>query len=307
MLLNDDDFELLEGDISVSKEGAYPKSSFSDRVQDYNKALTKGPLVVFGHYLMVYIAIEGMIGTIVKLDYNTTVGKRGKFARFRVVIDLNKPLLIQINIDGSQYNIKDEGLPKICYVCGCFGHLKENCVKQEVEAIKNLEVQSKNGKGSKVVETSSNFGSWMQDTVVNEGNNDQRIDIGVVENIQRRKKGKGKIPQGSGLINVVTKGKPEEDSWGSRKASRPRDMLSDLEGRVAKLEGSMGYVREDLEEVEGRTIELELRQDQIKGQVAEALNANVGAMQKVLNTAVGELTKKDNVLEAMVMALKEKV
>ncbi|MBA0795847.1 hypothetical protein Gohar_006678, partial [Gossypium harknessii] len=174
-------------------------------------------------------AIEGMIGTIVKLDYNTTVGKRGKFARFRVVIDLNKPLLSQINIDRSQYIIKDEGLLKICYVCGCFGHLKENCVKQEVKAIKNLEVQYENGKGSKVVETSSNFGPWMQashlkskhdilveldndilqDTVVKEGNNDQRIDIGMVENIQRRKKGKGKIPQGSGLIDVVTKDKPE--------------------------------------------------------------------------------------------------
>ncbi|KAH1107856.1 hypothetical protein J1N35_011624 [Gossypium stocksii] len=87
-----------------------------------------------------------MSGTIVKIDYNTIVGKRGKFARFRVVIDLNKPLLGQINIDGSQYNIKDKGLPKICYVCGCFGHLKENCVKLEVEAIKNLEVQSENGK-----------------------------------------------------------------------------------------------------------------------------------------------------------------
>lgn len=33
LLLNDDDFELLEGDISVSKEGPYPESSFSDRVQ----------------------------------------------------------------------------------------------------------------------------------------------------------------------------------------------------------------------------------------------------------------------------------
>lgn len=96
-----------------------------------------------------------MIGTIVKIDYNTTAVKRGKFARFAVVIDLNKPLLSQINIDGSQHNIKDEGLPKICYVCGCFGHLKENCVKQAVEAIKNLEAQFENGK--EVVETSSKY------------------------------------------------------------------------------------------------------------------------------------------------------
>ncbi|KAA3470672.1 GroES-like zinc-binding alcohol dehydrogenase family protein [Gossypium australe] len=245
MLLNDDDFELLEGNVSVSKEGPYPKSSFSDRVQknrelcvivrplgrsigyralmkiyllwklsqpDYNKALTKGPLVVIGHYLMseflyqievlvesdgllrlqscridtIPRAIDGMIGAIVKIDYNTTIDKRGKFARFRVVIDLNKPLLSQINIDGSRA-----------------------VLSRKVEAIKNLELQSKNRKGSKVVETSSDFGPWMQDTVVKEGNNDQRMDIVVVENIQRRKKGKGKIPQGSGLIDVVTKDRLE--------------------------------------------------------------------------------------------------
>ncbi|MFQ6661616.1 hypothetical protein Gotur_029720 [Gossypium turneri] len=44
------------------------------------------------------------------------------------------------------------------------------------------------------------------------------------------------------------------DSW---KASRSRDMLSTLENRMFNLEESMGDMRETLEEVEGRTDELD--------------------------------------------------
>ncbi|KAK5838854.1 hypothetical protein PVK06_007598 [Gossypium arboreum] len=69
----------------------------------------------------------------------------------------------------------------------------------------------------------------------------------------------------------------------------------------------MGDVNETLEEVDGYIIELELRYDQLKEQVADALSANVVTMQWVLNTAVGELTEKINALEAMVMDLKDHI
>lgn len=55
----------------------------------------------------------------------------------------------------------------------------------------------------------------LQETVVKEVNNDQRMDIRVVENIRRRKKGKGKIPQGFGPIGAVTKDRPEVQGQGS--------------------------------------------------------------------------------------------
>ncbi|PPR99350.1 hypothetical protein GOBAR_AA21316 [Gossypium barbadense] len=73
---------------------------------------------------------------------------------------------------------------------------------------------------------------------------------------------------------------------GGKKASRSRDMLSNLDSRVTKLKGSMGDVRETLKEVEGCTTELKSRHDQLKGEVIRALNANVVTVQGIFNTIV---------------------
>lgn len=67
----------------------------------------------------------------------------------------------------------------------------------------------------------------------------------------------------------------------------------------------MGDVRETFEEVERRTTKLESRQDQLKGQVAKTYDVNMDAMQWVLNTTVGELIEKDDILEAMMTTLNE--
>ncbi|KAH1031273.1 hypothetical protein J1N35_043447, partial [Gossypium stocksii] len=58
-----------------------------------------------------------------------------------------------------------------------------------------------------------------------------------------------------------------ETCGGGKKASSSRDILLALKDRVAKLEGSTSDVSETLEEVDGRTIEMESRQDQLKEQV----------------------------------------
>ncbi|KAH1121345.1 hypothetical protein J1N35_004505 [Gossypium stocksii] len=91
----------------------------------------------------------------------------------------------------------------------------------------------------------------------------------------------------------------------ARKVSRSRDMLSALDGRVAKLVGPIGNVKETLKEVNRRTRELELRHDQLKDQMAEALSENMDMMQGVLNTVVGELIEKEDVADAIVSTLKE--
>ncbi|KAH1129266.1 hypothetical protein J1N35_000644 [Gossypium stocksii] len=60
-----------------------------------------------------------------------------------------------------------------------------------------------------------------------------------------------------------------------------------------------------LEKVDGPTIELESRQDQLNDKMEKAFSDNMDVMQGVLNTAAGELTEKNNALEAMVLPLKE--
>ncbi|MBA0706048.1 hypothetical protein Golax_018189 [Gossypium laxum] len=63
-------------------------------------------------------ALASVIGNVVKVDYNTVDGIRGKFARVAVVVDISKPLVPFIGVDRKKQTIVYEGLPSICYTCG---------------------------------------------------------------------------------------------------------------------------------------------------------------------------------------------
>ncbi|KAE8693055.1 hypothetical protein F3Y22_tig00110819pilonHSYRG00250 [Hibiscus syriacus] len=65
--------------------------------------------------------------TVVKIDYNTNSGERGRFARLTILVNLNKPLIPCIKIDGFWQKIEYEGLQQICFHCGVYGHSKESC------------------------------------------------------------------------------------------------------------------------------------------------------------------------------------
>ncbi|KAL4377138.1 hypothetical protein GQ457_02G018310 [Hibiscus cannabinus] len=86
--------------------------------------------------------IAAAIGKVVRVDYNTTEGKRGRFARLAIIVNLNKPLVSRIVIDGSRHDIEYEGLPEICYKCGKFGHSKEKCgMENSEETLKQAPVE----------------------------------------------------------------------------------------------------------------------------------------------------------------------
>ncbi|KAL4291217.1 hypothetical protein GQ457_14G013430 [Hibiscus cannabinus] len=139
---------------------------------DYTKVLTQGPWTIFGNYLMVqpwsrrfstserhpsqvivWVRLPGLpfryytrslfrhiadlIGTVVKIDYNTEAGERGKFARLALLVDLSKPLLSCIRIDGSLQRLEYEGLQNICYDCGIYGHSKEYCAAFKTSLTEN--------------------------------------------------------------------------------------------------------------------------------------------------------------------------
>lgn len=98
-----------------------------------------------------------------------------------------------------------------------------------------------------------------------------------------------------------------ENRGREKKASNSRDMLSTLDGKVAKLEGSMGDMKETFEEVYWPTTELESRQDQLKNQMAEALSDNMDVIQCVFNIAVGELIDNNDALKALLSTLNEHI
>ncbi|KAK4279990.1 hypothetical protein QN277_011676 [Acacia crassicarpa] len=129
---------------------------------DYQNALLNGPWVIYGHYLSVQQwtpsfkthehvinqvigwvrlpklparyyhksiirSIGSVFGEVIKVDYNTDSGDRGKFARLAVNIDLTKPLISKIQVDGEIIFVEYEGLPMICFNCGRYGHLQATC------------------------------------------------------------------------------------------------------------------------------------------------------------------------------------
>ena len=72
-------------------------------------------------------SLGNLVGKTVKIDVNTSSVQRGKFARVVVTLDLAKPLVPKIWLDGSWQRIEYEGLPKICFTCGRVGHSSASC------------------------------------------------------------------------------------------------------------------------------------------------------------------------------------
>lgn len=72
-----------------------------------------------------------LVWTPIRVDQNTLWVERGKFARVCVEIDLTKPVVGKIWLNGHWYQVQYEGLHLICASCGCYGHLARNCEKNQ--------------------------------------------------------------------------------------------------------------------------------------------------------------------------------
>ncbi|KAK9044641.1 hypothetical protein V6N11_058536 [Hibiscus sabdariffa] len=134
---------------------------FSDRSY-YLKVLTKGPWTIFGHYLtveqwsvdfqptkaspsrlMAWIRLLGLpltlykrsfletignlISSIIKVDFQTDNGCRGRFARLAVSLNLRWPLVSKIIINGRTQIVVYESMSTVCFHYGIYGHLKDIC------------------------------------------------------------------------------------------------------------------------------------------------------------------------------------
>ncbi|XP_039047520.1 uncharacterized protein LOC120188041 [Hibiscus syriacus] len=139
--------------------------------QDYTHVLMEGPWTIFGCYLtvqqwsrtfstsekhpsqvIVWVRLPGLpyryyskaifrriamvIGQVVKIDYSTNSGERGRFARLTVLVNLNKPLIPCLKINEFWQKIEYEGLQQICFQCGIYGHSKEVCGSIEANTSK---------------------------------------------------------------------------------------------------------------------------------------------------------------------------
>ncbi|XP_028766618.1 uncharacterized protein LOC114724436 [Neltuma alba] len=186
-------------------EGGCFTATFTN-AEDYHKALTDGPWVITGHYLTVHpwtpefsplhhsisqvvawIRIPGLptkyykkniiraigeiLGQVIRIDYNTVSGERGKFARMAIILDLSTPLTSKITVDGKSLFVEYEGLPTICYHCGRYGHLTDTCPQKNQDQMtedtaanhpKTNQVPVMRSPVADEVEETNPYGAWMQ-------------------------------------------------------------------------------------------------------------------------------------------------
>ena len=71
--------------------------------------------------------LGSQIGEVLCIDRDTLNRSKGRFARICVKIDLSKPLLPCIKVNGVEKKIEYEGLHLICFRCGMYGHDLDHC------------------------------------------------------------------------------------------------------------------------------------------------------------------------------------
>ncbi|PNX72551.1 hypothetical protein L195_g028444, partial [Trifolium pratense] len=187
-----------------------------DGEEDKNKVINGGPWMIYDHYLavslwspkfnaatatidktMVWIripslnlvyydesvlwAVASMVGNPVKVDLHTLRVARGKFARMCIEVDLTKPVVGRVGINGDWYRVQYEGLHIICTQCGCYGHLLKDCGMKK----KNITVESKEKSGEADGDGGANStgGEAVQKSGLNQGAINDEININVVQSV----------------------------------------------------------------------------------------------------------------------------
>ncbi|GLU14825.1 hypothetical protein SLE2022_313720 [Rubroshorea leprosula] len=197
-----------EGEFEVIDIGkGYYVVKFSS-IDDCSRVLTGGPYKFFDHYLAVQpwepnfqpsraklpkivvwvklyevpmecyheasiLYLGNKIEKAIKVDRTTLLATRGEFARVCVEVDLNAPLPAIVDLDLEQLPqslifVEYEGLHKICFDCGEFGHKKDNChYSQQTAETATARVYPNQGVGNEhriipeITDNCMTYGPWM--------------------------------------------------------------------------------------------------------------------------------------------------
>ncbi|CAL1395202.1 unnamed protein product [Linum trigynum] len=237
--------------------------------QDYFKALTDGPWVIFDHYLVVQqwtpkfklsdplpktmivwvqlpalkihfyhkevlTSLGNLIGRTIKLDYHTLTQQRAKFARLAVEVDLSKPLVPRIWLDDDWQKVEYENLPTVCFECGKIGHQSTDCPLLRPSSL--MAIVTAGGGDTQLApteetsETKQGFGPWMLVSRKSRRNS-------------RENQGKGKSEKESGNHG---QGKSNRNGKGVSKLKETNDRLPILSQQTPPLtQRSPGHERKE--------------------------------------------------------------
>ncbi|MBA0791045.1 hypothetical protein Gohar_015647 [Gossypium harknessii] len=71
--------------------------------------------------------IRGMVSKVTKLDFNIDSKVRVRYACMAVYVNLGKPLISKVLINGNLQRVEYESLLVVCFFCGRYGHNNESC------------------------------------------------------------------------------------------------------------------------------------------------------------------------------------
>lgn len=84
--------------------------------------------------------IGSLIGPVIKVDKVTLAQARGKFCRICVEVNLDEPLRPFVEVNRQAYGIVYEGISTICFNCGVYGHVKDQCPYTSEDSVQTNEM-----------------------------------------------------------------------------------------------------------------------------------------------------------------------
>ncbi|KAJ7953683.1 Zinc ion binding nucleic acid binding protein [Quillaja saponaria] len=107
--------------------------------------------------------LENKVGKAISIDKTTDEVTRGQFARMCVEVELGKSLISKYRFKGQIRKIEYEGMHQVCFSCGKYGHVIDQCMKGSNEPEANGEFTRCNTQNPGLVniENGTSFGPWM--------------------------------------------------------------------------------------------------------------------------------------------------
>ncbi|KAH1108510.1 hypothetical protein J1N35_012278 [Gossypium stocksii] len=112
--------------------------------------------------------IGELVGIVVKLDLNTDSKSRGRFARMVAYVNLKKPLVSRILINGRIQTVEYESLSTICFHYGRYGHAENiysfkalTYLTEKTNHSSELTTEIQKSTVDESEKKDDNFGPWM--------------------------------------------------------------------------------------------------------------------------------------------------